>query len=257
MSIAPAEARRYEQLPVRIFPDQPSLAAAAAGDAAAIIGAAISARGTANIMVATGNAALQFMAALRQHTDIDWARVTLFHLDEYVGLSDKHPASFRLFIRTNLADWVKPGAAHYLQGDAADAAAECLRYTQLIRSHPIDLCHCGIGENGHLAFNDPGVADFNDPRTVKVVELEPACRRQQVGEGHFKTIADVPTHALSVTIPGMLAAHHIIAVVPEKRKAQAVHDALLGPLATSCPASILRRLRRAVLYLDKDSASLI
>ena len=257
MSIAPAEARRYEQLPVRIYPDQQSLAAAAAGDAAAIIGAAIRARGTANIMVATGNAALQFMAALRRRTGIDWAKVTLFHLDEYAGLPDTHPASFRLFIRSNLADWVKPGAAHYLHGDAPDIAAECERYSQLIRRHPMDLCHCGIGENGHLAFNDPGVADFNDPLTVKVVELEPACRRQQVGEGHFKTIADVPKYALSVTIPAMLSAHHVIAVVPEKRKAQAVHDTLLGPLATSCPASLLRRLRRAVLYLDKDSASLL
>ena len=135
--------------------------------------------------------------------------------------------------------------------------AECRATPSLLRQHPIDLCHCGIGENGHLAFNDPPVADFNDPLLVKVVELDAACRRQQVGEGHFRTMADVPTHALSVTITGLLAAKQVIAVVPETRKAQAVHDALLGPVATSCPASILRRQPNAVLYLDRDSAALL
>jgi glucosamine-6-phosphate deaminase len=247
--------RTYDQLRVLTFADQQSLATTAAGHAARIIAAAVAAKGEANVMVATGNAALQFMAALRRRSDIDWSRVNLFHLDEYAGISDQHPASFRLFIRQNLADHVKPKAAFYLEGDAPDAAAECRRYAELVRQHPIDLCHCGIGENGHLAFNDPPVANFNDPLLVKVVELDAGCRRQQVGEGHFTSLADVPTHALSLTIPGLLAAKQVIAVVPETRKAQAVHDALLGPIATTCPASILRRQPHAVLYLDRDSAA--
>ena len=254
---SPAGERTYDKLRVLTFADQPSLATAAANEAAAIITAAIAKKGEANVMVATGNAALQFMAVLRRLPGIDWSRVNLFHLDEYAGISDKHPASFRLFIRQNLADRVKPEAAFYLEGDAPDTAAECRRYAELLRQHPIDLCHCGIGENGHLAFNDPPVANFNDPLLVKIVELDEACRQQQVGEGHFPTMADVPTHALTVTIPGLLAAKQIIAVVPEKRKAQAVHDALLGPIATSCPASILRRQPHAVLYLDRDSAALL
>jgi glucosamine-6-phosphate deaminase len=252
-----ATERTYDKLQVRIFADQAALAAHAAQDAAALLGKTIAERGEANMMVATGNAALQFMAALRQEKSIEWSKVTLFHMDEYVGISDKHPASFPLFVRVNLVDWVKPKAAHYIHGDTGAAQAECQRYSELLRTHPIDLCHCGVGENGHLAFNDPSVADFNDPYLVKVVELDATCRRQQVGEGHFKTMADVPTHALSVTIPGLLAAKHIICVVPETRKAQAIRDALLGPIATSCPASILRQQSHAVLYLDKESSSLL
>lgn len=248
--------RSYDKLCVRIFADQQTLAASAAQDAADILNTTIAARGAANMMVATGNAALNFMAELRKQ-NVDWSKVTIFHLDEYVGLSDKHPASFRLFIHTNLTDHVTPKAAYYIEGDAPDAQAECRRYAELMRSHPIDLCHCGIGENGHLAFNDPPVADFHDPYLIKVVQLDAACRRQQVGEGHFATMNDVPTHALSVTIPGLLAARHVICVVPEKRKAQAVHDTLLGPIATSCPASVLRRQAQAVLYLDRDSAGLL
>ena len=249
--------RTFEQLRVRIFPDQLSLAASAARDAAAILKKTIQERGEANFMVATGNAALQFMAALRQDKSVDWSKISLFHLDEYKGIAATHPASFRLFIRKNLADWVKAKAAYYLEGDAPDTQAEVRRYAELIRTHPIDLCHCGIGENGHLAFNDPPVADFNDPVLVKIVELDRACRQQQVGEGHFPTMADVPTHALSVTIPGLLAAKHVICVVPEKRKATAIYDTLYGPLATSCPASILRRQANAVLYLDRDSGGML
>lgn len=249
--------RTYDQLRVRIFSDQPTLATAAARDAAAILRQTIAERGEANLMVATGNAALQFLAALRQDKSIDWSKITVFHMDEYKGISATHPASFRLFIGKNLVEWVRPKAVYYLEGDAPDSEAECLRYADLLHRYPIDLCHCGIGENGHLAFNDPPVADFNDPLWVKVVELDQVCRQQQVGEGHFPTLADVPRYALSVTIPGLLAARNIICVVPEKRKARAVHDALLVPIATSCPASILRRQSQAVLYLDRDSASLL
>src|SRR5262249_45047418 len=145
---------------------------------------------------------------------------------------------------------------HYLSGDT-DAAAEADRYEALLRRHPLDLCCCGIGENGHLAFNDPPVADFADPRTVKVVALEEASRRQQVGEGHFETIDDVPTHAITVTVPALLAAGRVLAIVPEARKAEPVRAALYGPVTTDCPASILRRCSNATLHLDLDSSALV
>lgn len=249
--------RTFEKLRVRIFPDQPSLGATAARDAAAILNKIIKEHAEANFMMATGNAGLHFLAALRQDKSIDWSKINLFHMDEYKGIAATHSASFRLFIHKHLADWVHPGHAYYIEGDAPDAEAECQRYAALLHSHPIDLCHCGIGENGHLAFNDPSVANFTDPLWVKVVQLDETCRRQQVGEGHFPTMADVPTHALTVTIPGLLVAKQIICVVPEKRKAAAVYNALYGPLSTSCPASILRQQANATLYLDRDSAGTI
>jgi glucosamine-6-phosphate deaminase len=246
--------RTFEKLRVRIFTDQPSLGASAAQDAAAILKKTIQERGDVNFMMATGNAGLHFLGALRQEKGIDWSKVNLFHMDEYQGISATHSASFRLFIHKHLADWVNPGHSYYIEGDAPDSAAECKRYAALLHEHPIDLCHCGIGENGHLAFNDPPVANFNDPVWVKVVQLDEGCRKQQVGEGHFPDMATVPTHALTVTIPGLLAAKQIICVVPEKRKAAAVHNALTGPISTACPASILRQQAHATLYLDRDSA---
>jgi glucosamine-6-phosphate deaminase len=144
---------------------------------------------------------------------------------------------------------------NYLNGDTGDARAEAHRYEELLRAHPLDLTCCGIGENGHLAFNDPPVADFEDPRLVKVVVLEPESRNQQVGEGHFPSIDDVPTHAITVTIPALVAARRVLAIVPESRKAPAVHAALYGPISTACPASYLRRQEQATLYLDADSAA--
>jgi glucosamine-6-phosphate deaminase len=249
--------RTYDRLRVRIHPDQPSLGADAAQAAVAILNKTIQERGEANFMMATGNAGLHFLAALRQHKDVDWTKVNLFHMDEYKGITATHSASFRLFIHKNLSDWLPFKTANYIEGDAPSAEAEAKRYAELLIKYPIDLCHCGIGENGHLAFNDPPVADFNDPLLVKIVQLDQSCRLQQVGEGHFPNLAAVPTHAITVTIPGLLRAKSIICVVPETRKAKAVHDALLGPIATSCPSSILRRQSQAVLYLDRDSASLL
>jgi glucosamine-6-phosphate deaminase len=148
-------------------------------------------------------------------------------------------------------------AFHYLQGDTGDAQAEADRYAQLLQAHPLDLTCCGIGENGHLAFNDPPVADFDDPADVKIVALEPVSRRQQVAEGHFPTIDDVPTHAITVTIPALVRAKRLLAIVPEARKAEPVRATLQGPITTECPASYLRRRSRATLYLDAESASLL
>ncbi len=150
-----------------------------------------------------------------------------------------------------------PGEFHCLDGTAPDPEAECARYAALLTEHPLDLCCLGIGENGHLAFNDPPVVDFADPRAVKVVTLDDACKRQQVGEGHFPSIDAVPPEAMTVTIPALLRAATVIAIVPEARKAPAVRDALEGPVATSCPASILQRTGHAVVYLDQESAALL
>jgi len=257
MRIEPMSEMVFDRLVVRMFSDQTTLGGAAAWHAAEILSQAIQERGEANIMVATGNSQLAFMSALRENVSINWSKITLFHLDEYLGISASHPASFRRFIREHLADWVEPRAAHHIEGDAPDPGNECRRYADLLRRYPIDLCCCGIGENGHLAFNDPPVADFDDPLLVKVVELDQASRRQQVGEGHFATLADVPTHALTVTIPAMLSARQVLVIAPEARKAKPVYDALLGPISTGCPASILRLQPHAVLYLDRDSAALL
>ena len=246
-----------EKLPVRVFDDVLELARAAAADAADAIRAATNERGEANVMLATGNSQLVFLAELVTHAGIDWSRVTAFHMDEYVGLPPTHSASFQRYMRERVAANVPFRQFHYLQGDTGDADAEARRYADLLHAHPLDLCCCGIGENGHLAFNDPPVADFDDPLDVKVVALEPESRRQQVAEGHFGTIDDVPTNAITVTIPALLRGLRVLAIVPETRKAVAVKAALEGPITTACPASYLRTQPDATLYLDAESASLL
>ncbi|MDQ1509278.1 MAG: glucosamine-6-phosphate deaminase [Actinomycetota bacterium] len=246
-----------DELSVRVFGDGQSLALAAASDAATAIRSAIDERGDANIMLATGNSQLVFLAELIEHSDVDWSRVTAFHMDEYVDLPASHPASFRRYMREKVAATIPVKEFHYLAGDTGAAPAEADRYAALLRAHPLDLSVCGIGENGHLAFNDPPVADFDDPADVKVVALDAASRRQQVAEGHFATIDDVPTHAITVTIPALVRARRVLAIVPETRKAVPVRDALQRPISTACPASYLRRQPHATLYLDADSASLL
>jgi glucosamine-6-phosphate deaminase len=243
------------RLTVQIYGTDEELGRDAAADAAAAIHAAVDARGVANVMFATGNSQFAFLDALTARTDVDWAAVVGFHMDEYVGISAEHPASFRRYLRERLVERTHPGAFHYVEGDAPDPEQECARYQQLLRGHPLDLCCLGVGENGHLAFNDPPVADFDDPRDVKVVELDEGCRRQQVGEGHFGTLADVPPSAITVTIPALLRAGRMQAVVPDDRKRAAVRAALTGPITTACPASALRTHPDATLYLDQHSAA--
>jgi glucosamine-6-phosphate deaminase len=243
-----------DALTVRVFDDLPALARAAAVDAAETLRRALDERGEANVLLATGNSQLAFLAELVQEPGIRWERVRAFHMDEYVGLPASHPASFQRYMRDRVAALVPIGEFHYLDG-TADPEREVARYEQLLQGSPLDCCCCGIGENGHLAFNDPPVADFGDPRAVKVVALDDASRRQQVGEGHFATMADVPTHAITVTIPALLAARRVLAIVPEARKVAAVRAALYGPVTTVCPASILRTQPQATLYLDRASAA--
>jgi glucosamine-6-phosphate deaminase len=246
-----------DELEVEIFDTMHALAEAAADAAAGAIQHAITTRGEANVMLATGNSQLAFLAELVRVPDLPWDRVRAFHMDEYVGVAPSHSASFQRYMRERVAAQLPFKEFHYLTGDTRDAEREAHRYEALLQAHPLDLCCAGIGENGHLAFNDPPVADFEDARDVKVIALEDASRRQQVGEGHFPTVAEVPTHAITVTIPALLRAARVLVIVPEARKAQPVRDALYGPISTACPASILRRQAHATLYLDDESSALL
>jgi glucosamine-6-phosphate deaminase len=208
-------------------------------------------------MVATGNSQFDFMTALVEIDRIEWPRVEIFHMDEYVGLPEQHPASFRLWIKRRLEDRVSLGAANYICGDAQDIAAEIARYSALLAAAPIDCAFVGFGENGHIAFNDPPSADFRDPVALKVVELDPTCRQQQVGEGHFPEVGSVPRTAITVTCSCLFAADAWVCCVPEARKARAVRDALLGPISPSCPASLVRLHSSTWVFLDEESASLL
>ena len=246
--------RQYGQMEVGIYDSSAAVGRAAAKDLAQILRRAIAERGEAAIIVATGNSQLTFMEALRGESGIAWDRVSIFHMDEYLGMPEEHPASFRRFNREKLADPVQARRFYGIRGDADDVEAEMERYAQLLAEHRPVACVLGIGENGHLAFNDPP-ADFAVERTMMPVTLAESARRQQVGEGHFATLADVPTQALTLTIPALLAPPYILGVVPEARKAEAVQQALEGPVTTGCPASILRTRSNVRLYLDRDSAS--
>jgi len=245
---------QVDQMRVRVFTEKEPMGAAAAEYAAGVITGAIEARGQARIIFATGASQFDFLTNLVKKS-IAWPRVEAFHLDEYVGIPDTHPASFRRYLRERLFDRVKPGAVHLLDGTASNLEQECQRYTQLLLEDGIDLACIGIGENGHIAFNDPPVADFHDPRWVKVVELDEACRKQQLGEGWFPTLDDVPRHALTLTVPAILRSRKISCVVPDARKAEAVKNALRGPVSTACPASVLRTSPNVTLWLDAPAAS--
>ncbi len=249
--------RSVDAATVHVHQDAPAMARAAATEALEVLRAAVERRGVAHAMFATGNSQLAFVRALvEESTDVPWAQTVVFHMDEYVGIGPEHPAGFQHWIRRRIVDRAHPKAAYYVEG-LGDPEAECRRYSSLLRAHPLDLCCLGIGENGHLAFNDPPVADFADPRDVKVVELDRACRMQQVNEGHFSGLDAVPTHAITVTVPALLRAKRVLAIVPEARKAAPVHAALTGPIATSCPASALRTAEHATIHLDRDSAALL
>jgi glucosamine-6-phosphate deaminase len=252
-----AETRTIDGATVQIHPDVAAMARAAADEALAVMRRAVAARGVAHVMFATGNSQLAFAQVLVHETDgVPWADTVVFHMDEYVGVGPDHPAGFQRWIRERIVEPARPKAAYYVEG-LGDPEAECRRYADLLQQHPLDLCCLGIGENGHLAFNDPPVADFADPLDVKVVELDAACRRQQVNEGHFPRLDDVPAHAITVTIPALLRAGRVLAIVPEARKAEPVAAALTGPITTACPASALRTISQAIVYLEPDSARLL
>jgi len=248
---------RVGRLDVQVHPTRDQMARAAADAVAAQLRSVLAAQGSARVVFASAPSQDEFLAGLAASPGIDWARVTAFHMDEYLGLPEGHPRSFGRFIRTRLLEKVPVRRAHYIDGVSTDPARECARYAALLTAAPIDLVCMGIGENGHIAFNDPPVADFSDPHVVKVVELDERCRMQQVNEGAFPGIGAVPTHAISLTVPALMSGRVISCVVPAASKAEAVRATLTGPIATSCPASILRTHARATLYLDPDSAGLL
>lgn len=248
---------QVEALQVRIFRDEADMARNVAAEAQTHLQRVLDKKEEAAVILATGNSQIKFLEALIQLGGVDWSRVILFHMDEYLGISENHSASFRRYMRERVEARVKPRRFHYLNGDALQPLNECERYTRLLAAQPIDLCCLGIGENGHIAFNDPPVADFRDPHAVKLVKLDEACRLQQVGEKHFPSMDAVPQYAFTLTIPTLCSALRMLCVAPEQRKARAVKDALEGPISTGCPASILRQQSHATLFLDSGSASLL
>ena len=233
-----------------------SLAIKAASAVELKISNAISKNGIAHIILATGSSQLLFLKALRDR-QIEWKKVIIFHLDEYIGLEESHPASFRYYLRENIIQHISPKAFYPINTDSENLDEVIENYTQLLEKYPTDIACIGIGENGHLAFNDPGVADFSDQKSVKIVALDEHCRRQQYDEGWFESIDLVPKTALTLTIPTIMSAQHISCFVPEERKANAVKNALQGAIIESCPASILREHPSVELYLDPPSAILL
>ena len=246
-----------DQLAVSVYPTRCDLGMASARAASAIIRAAIDKDVSAAVVFAAAPSQNEFLAQLRADDSIDWRCVTAFHLDEYVGLPASHPASFRRFLRERLMDHVPLAAFHELAGDAPDLEAEANRYQRLLAEQPPVLVALGIGENGHLAFIDPSECDFHDPRDVRVVNLAEVCRQQQVHDGAFQRLEDVPRRALSLTVPFFLRTPYAVVTVPGAAKRQAVRDALEGPVDPCCPASALRLHPGAVLFLDRDSAALL
>jgi glucosamine-6-phosphate deaminase len=197
----------------------------------------------------------EFLARLVAH-DLPWHLIEAFHMDEYIGLPPGAPQSFQAYLTRHLFDNVRCPRVHFMNSVAKDTEQECARYAQLLSERPIDLVCMGIGENGHIAFNDPPVADFHDAKIVKVVELEQACRQQQVNDGCFATIENVPTHAMTMTVPALMSGRRLSIVVPGERKAEAVRKTLQDDVSAACPATIVRRHADATLYLDSHSAQL-
>ena len=236
--------------------DKRDMARLAADAAADVIRKTIAVRGEARIIVATGASQFEFLAALVDEPGIDWTKVTGFHLDEYVGLPVEHPASFRGYMRERFVSKTPQPmkAFHEVNGNASDTAAECARLETLVREAPIDLACIGIGENGHIAFNDPP-ADFDTNAAYRVVPLDEKCRMQQVGEGWFATLDDVPRYAFSMTVKQIMWSQAIACTVPDARKADAVKGAVEGPITNLCPCSVLQLHPACSLFLDPPAAS--
>ena len=241
---------------IEVFKTKAECGAAAADRGAQILKKTIAAKGRASFIVATGASQFDFMKALTQKDGIEWQNTAMYHLDEYIGITEEHPASFRRYLKERLVDVVQPGTVHFIQGEAADPAAECRRMNDIISQDNIDVAFVGIGENGHLAFNDPP-ADFDTELPFIIVELDRACRQQQFGEGWFASLEDVPTTAISMSIQQIMKSEAIICTVPDERKARAVKQCFEGEVSPMHPASILREHANAFVYLDEPAASLL
>lgn len=245
---------RKDQLHVKIYRTREEMGREAAKEAGDYIREQLKFQETLNIIFAAAPSQNEFLSALREDERIPWNRIHGFHMDEYVGLPVGSKASFSGFLKHAIFDRVPFASVNCIQGDSPDRNAECERYAKLLTDNPADIVFMGIGENGHIAFNDPGVADFNDTSVVKVVALDDKCRQQQVNDGCFPSFEAVPSQAFTVTVPGLMRAKKVFCVVPGERKAAAVKESIYGNIDESCPASILRRKQGACLYLDEDSA---
>jgi glucosamine-6-phosphate deaminase len=249
---APIKTQTFEKLRVKMYASRAEMGAAAGGDVAAKIRSLQSAQPTVRMIFAAAPSQNETLATLAAAQEIDWSRIVAFHMDEYIGLPSGAPQRFGQYLREHLFDLVKPGVVHLIDS-ANDINAECRRYGELLREAPIDMVCLGIGENGHIAFNDPPVADFADPQIIKAVELDDACRQQQVNDGCFANFAAVPTHAVTLTISALMAGRHLYCSVPGATKRAAVHRTLSGPISTACPSTILRTHADCTLYVDRDS----
>ena len=248
---------KVDKLGVKIYSDRASMGAAAAAECAAVIKDLLSKKDEINMIFAAAPSQDEFLAALAADKSIDFTRINAFHMDEYIGIHPEAPQSFGNFLRQRIFDKVPFKTVNYLNGQAENLEEECKRYSELLLRHPVDIVCLGIGENGHIAFNDPDVANFNDSHLVKVVELDPICRQQQVNEKCFEAFDLVPAKALTLTIPALLKADWMFCIVPFKNKANAVYNTLYGEISEKCPASILRKKENSCLYLDPESAERI
>lgn len=253
--MAIVKTEQVDKLNVKVYQTREEMGKAAAEEAAAAIRAAIAAKGEINMIFAAAPSQNEFLAHLIADKSIDFTKINAFHMDEYIGLPADAPQGFGNFLRERLFERVPFKTVNTIDSTAADPEAECRRYAALLQAHPCDIVCMGIGENGHIAFNDPHVADFGDKAAVKVVALDETCRQQQVNDGCFARLDDVPTHALTLTIPTLTAPEAVFCIVPAKTKANAVYAALRGGITEACPASILRRHANATLYCDANSAA--
>ena len=248
---------RKDLLKVNVYDTRAEMGAAAAADVKERIVATVKEKGTVNMIFAAAPSQNEVLEALAADSDIPWERVNAFHMDEYIGLASDAPQGFGNFLRAHIFGKANFGSVSYIDSTAEDAEAECERYAELLKKHPVDIVVMGIGENGHIAFNDPPVADFCDPKTVKTVPLDEICRNQQVHDGCFSKLNDVPKTAITLTVPTLFAGKYLFCIVPASTKAKAVFDTIEGDIGEQCPATILRRHKNAVLYLDKDSGALL
>ena len=248
---------QQDLLTVKMFPSIQQMGKCAATEVTNKICELLKEKAEINMIFAAAPSQNEFLSHLIHSKQIDWSRINAFHMDEYIGIHPEAPQSFGHFLRIRIFDKVPFKKVNYLNGLAENLEEECQRYADLLTKHPVDIVCLGIGENGHIAFNDPDVADFNDPKLVKVVELDPICRQQQVNEKCFMTLDLVPKEALTLTIPALLRAEWMFCIVPFKNKAQAVYQTVYGEVSEKCPASILRRTENSPLYLDPESAERI
>lgn len=244
-----------DRLRVRIYPDRKSMGEAAAADIAAAIRRVLAEKECCNMIFAAAPSQNEVLAALAADKTVDFARINAFHMDEYCGLAPSSPQGFGNFLRAAIFEKAPFRSVHYLNGNAADIPAECARYGALLEAFPTDIVCLGIGENGHIAFNDPPVANFRDPVLCKQVALDPVCRAQQVHDGCFSALEQVPTHALTLTVPALCRGKEMFCVVPAATKANAVYATVRGSFGEHCPATVLREHPAAILYLDADSAA--